>query len=277
MPLHYDLHAHSTASDGTLTPTALVERAVANGIDVLALTDHDTLAGLSEATQAAANQHLELLPGVEISVTWQNTTIHIVALQFDPTNPALQAGLEQLLLFRHWRAEEIGRRLAHAGVSGAYAGAYALSNGHLISRTHFARHLVAEGRARNMRDCFRRYLTKGKPGHVPGQWASLDTALGWIQAAGGHAVIAHPARYDMTRSKLRKLVADFAELGGAALEVVSGSHSHDDVFAMAKIAMDFDLYASCGSDFHDPANTWTDLGRLAALPPGCKPVWDLFH
>jgi len=277
MPLHYDLHAHSTASDGTLTPTELVARAAANGVDVLALTDHDTLAGLNEAAQAATMHDLSLLAGVEISVTWQGATIHIVALQFDPANAALQAGLGQLAIFRQWRAEEIGRRLERAGVPDAYAGARALSNGHLISRTHFARHLVAAGRARDMRDCFRRYLTKGKPGHVPGEWASLAEVLAWIQAAAGQAVIAHPARYDLTRSKLRKLVGEFAELGGAAIEVVSGSHSVDDAFAMAKIAQDFDLHASSGSDFHDPANSWTDLGRLAALPPGCKPVWDLFH
>ena len=276
MPLRYDLHAHSTASDGTLSPTALVERAHTNGVDVLALTDHDTLAGLAEAQTAANRLGLGFLTGVEISVTWEGATIHIVALDVDPANPVLQAGLKQLGDFRDWRALEMGQRLAKAGVAGAYEGARALSNGTLISRTHFARYLISQGRARDMRDCFRRYLTKGKPGHVPGQWATLDEVLGWIHAADGRAVIAHPARYDLTRAKLRRLVGDFAALGGAAMEVVSGSHAPADVQLMAGIARDFDLHASVGSDFHDPAQSWADLGRCSMLPPDCKPVWTLF-
>ncbi|MEN8213753.1 MAG: PHP domain-containing protein [Pseudomonadota bacterium] len=269
----YDLHTHSTASDGTLTPAQLVHRAFAAGVRVLALTDHDSTGGIAEAQQAAAKCGLQLVPGAEISVTWQGATIHIVALGIDPQAATLQQGLARLVEFRQWRAREIGRKLDKAGIGGAYAAAYALSNGALISRTHFARYLLEQGRAKDMRDVFRHYLVRGKPGHVRGEWAALDEAVGWIRGAGGDAVIAHPARYRLTRTKLRRLIGEFREAGGKALEVVSGSHSKDECFTMAAHARDFELLSSAGSDFHDPDNPWTELGRLQPLPHGCVPVW----
>lgn len=273
MTCGYDLHAHSTASDGTLTPAELMARAAAGGVQVMALTDHDTLAGLDEAADAAAGHGIGFVPGVEISVTWNKQTVHIVGLGVDRTNAALRDGLAGLAEYRDWRAREIGRRLAKAGIEDAFEGAKAFSNGRLIGRTHFARFLVQAGHADNVGQVFKRFLVSGKPGHVSGQWASLADALGWINGAGGQAVIAHPARYRMTRSKLRRLIAEFAELGGAAIEVVSGSHSKDEYFTMARHAADFDLAASAGSDFHGPENPWIELGRLPDLPPGCRPVW----
>ncbi len=269
----YDLHSHSTASDGTLAPAELVRRAASAGVSALALTDHDTVEGIPEAREAARRHGVELVAGVELSVTWSGQTVHIVGLNLDPGNDALLAGMASLREFRDWRAGEIGRRLAKKGIEGALAGATAFSNGRLISRTHFARFLVSKGICGDEREVFRHYLVKGKPGHVPGKWATLEEALQWIQAAGGEAVIAHPARYKMTRSKLRRLIGEFKELGGAALEVVSGSHSRDDNFVMARHAMDFGLGASAGSDFHTPANPWINLGRLPPLPEGCVPIW----
>jgi predicted metal-dependent phosphoesterase TrpH len=269
----FDLHAHSTASDGTLSPSELMTRAHAAGVEVMALTDHDTLEGLQEAADTAAGLGLGFVPGVEISVTWEGVTVHIVGLGVDPADRTLQRGLASLREFRDWRAEEIGRRLAKHGVDGAFEGARERSNGRLISRTHFARFLVAEGHAKNVRDVFRHFLVSGKPGFVSGQWAGLGDALGWIRAAGGEAVIAHPARYRVTRSKLRRLIAEFAEHGGRALEVVSGSHSRDDYFTMAHHARDFGLAASAGSDYHGPEHPWIELGRLPELPPGCRAIW----
>lgn len=273
MPLKYDLHSHSTASDGTLRPAELVVRAADAGVDVLALTDHDTTEGVQEAALAAGARGIGLVPGLEISVTWSGQTVHIVGLNVDPGHPRLQQGLAQLRQFRDWRAEEIGRRLAKKRIEGAFEGARAFSNGRLISRTHFARYLVQIGAAKDERDVFKHYLVKGKPGHVPGKWAGLEEAVGWILAAGGQAVVAHPARYKMTRSKLRRLFGDFRECGGVALEVVSGSHSRDDYFMMARHAREFGFLASAGSDFHNPDNPWIQLGRLAALPEDCVPVW----
>jgi hypothetical protein len=273
MSEQYDLHAHSTASDGTLTPRQLMRRAHAAGVDVMALTDHDTLEGLAEAAAEAGELGLGFVPGVEVSVTWQGVTVPVVGLGVDRDNDVLQRGLAGLREFRDWRAEEIGRRLAAEGIEGAFEGARERSNGRLISRTHFARFLVDEGHASDVRAVFRRYLVNGKPGFVSGQWAELEDAVRWIHAAGGHAVIAPPARYRVSRSKLRRLFGEFRECGGEALEVVSGSHSRDDYFTMAKHARDFGLLASAGSDYHGPEHPWIELGRLPVLPEGCRAIW----
>jgi len=273
MNVCYDLHTHSTASDGTLSPSELVARAVVAGVDVLALTDHDTTEGIQEASVAARGSGICLVTGVEISVTWGGQVVHIVGLGFDPANKTLQAGLAELRHFREWRAEEIGRRLEKHGISGAYEGAKGYSNGHLISRTHFARFLVERGYAPDMRKVFKQFLTQGKPGHVAGEWADLDKAVSWVNDAGGEAVIAHPARYGMTRTKLRRLIGEFRESGGVALEVVSGSHSKDEAFTMAKHSGDFSLRASVGSDYHGPETPWVDLGKLSALPDNAVPIW----
>ncbi|WP_296703183.1 PHP domain-containing protein [Thiocapsa sp. UBA6158] len=268
-----DLHSHSTASDGTLAPAALMQRACASGVRVIALTDHDTTEGLAEARVAADALDLRLIPGVEISVTWGGRTVHMVGLNIDPENVALQTGLSRLLAYRGWRAEEIGRRLAKQGIEGAYDGAKAFSNGRLIGRTHFARFLVAQGHALDLRDVFNRFLVNGKPGHVSGEWATLEEATRWVTGAGGQAVIAHPARYKLTRTRLLKLLGEFRESGGVGLEVVSGSHSRDEVFNFACLARDQRMLASAGSDYHGPENPWIDLGRLPALPPACTAIW----
>lgn len=269
-----DLHSHSTASDGTLTPSQLVAKAAACGVSVLALTDHDTTAGLEEARTAARACALVLIPGIEISVTWNHHTVHIVGLNIDPANSALQQGLARLIEFRTWRAVEIGARLEKkAGIVGAYAGAQSYAKGSMVGRTHFARFLLNNGHVKSMQDAFDRYLKRSRPGYVPGQWAGLEEAVGWINQSGGQAVVAHPARYSITATKLRELLGAFKECGGAGLEVVSGSHSRDDYFVMANLARRFGLAASAGSDYHGPENPWLELGMLPALPEGCVPVW----
>jgi predicted metal-dependent phosphoesterase TrpH len=273
MSKHYDLHAHSTASDGTLSPTLLMQRAHAAGVEVMALTDHDTLEGLHEAHTAARALGLGFVPGVEISVTWERVTVHIVGLGVDPESEVLSRGLAGLREFRDWRAEEIGRRLARHGIEGAFEGALAYSNGRLVSRTHFARFLVEKCHAPDLRAVFRRFLVNGKPGFVAGQWAELEDAVRWIREAGGQAVIAHPARYKVNRGKLRRLIGEFVEVGGEAIEVVSGSHSREDYFTIAAHAQDFGLLASAGSDYHGPEHPWIELGRLPELPRECKAIW----
>jgi len=251
----------------------LVRRAQAAGIGVLALTDHDTTEGLAQAQATAITLGIQLVAGVEISVTWQGCTIHILGLHIDPQNRPLQEGLGGLCRFRDWRAEEIGRRLGRHGIQGAFEGARALSNGRLIGRTHFARYLVQAGYYPDVRQVFKRCLVNGKPGHVPGNWAILEQAVAWIRGAGGAAVMAHPARYKLTRSKRLRLFGEFIECGGTALEVVSGSHSRDDNFVMAQYAKDLGLLASAGSDYHGPESPWVGLGRMPRLPDGCTPVW----
>lgn len=273
MSLLYDLHSHSTASDGTLTPAELVERAAVNGVDALALTDHDTLDGLEEALQTARRHRIRVIPGVEISVTWRKRTIHMLGLGIDRNSQQLQENLQALQQFRDWRAEEIGRKLEKRGIADALRGAQQYTRGRIISRTHFARFLVDTGRAASTGEVFKRYLVPGKPGHVSGCWAALGDAVNWVDQAGGVAVIAHPARYRLTRTKLRELLTDFKAAGGRAMEVVSGSHSLDETRHMAALCREHDLLASQGSDYHGPEKPWVELGRLRALPDGCNPLW----
>jgi len=273
MNKHYDLHSHSLASDGTLSPSALVQLAASAGVEVLALTDHDETGGIAEAREAADKVGISLVAGVEISVSWQKQTIHVVGLNIDPESSPLQAGLARIREYRNWRAEEMGRRLAKHGIHGGWEAASQLAKGRIISRTHFAHFLVAQGHAKTVRDVFKSFLKPNKPGYVPGDWASLEETLAWIHGAGGQAVIAHPARYTMTATRRRKLIGEFAALGGEGLEVVSGSHSRGDNFSMAQLARHFGLKASAGSDFHGPENPWVMLGKLEPLPDGCIPIW----
>ena len=274
MASHVDLHTHTLRSDGTLTPTDLVTRAHAHGVKILALTDHDVTDGLTEASATATALGMQLVPGVEISVTWEGQTLHIVGLAIDPAHDALQQGLARLREFRNWRAREMDRRLAKKRITGAFDYASNLARGSILSRTHFARFLVDRGYVRTMGDAFKHYLTRGRPGHVPGQWATLAQAVGWICDSGGIAVIAHPARYKLTSGKRRHLLDEFKACGGRAIEVISGSHSATDNDHYAELAVREELLASVGSDYHGPEKPWVELGRLPALPAGCTPVWE---
>jgi predicted metal-dependent phosphoesterase TrpH len=271
--LHFDLHSHSRVSDGTLSPDELVRRARAQGVDVLALTDHDVTDGLAEAADTAAEVGLQLIPGVEISVTWSGVTFHIVGLNIDPQHAGLQSGLARLRAFRSERGEEIARRLEKHGIEGALVGAQAFASGPILSRTHFARFLVEAGHAKDMRKVFKKFLTHNRPGYVSGDWATLEEAVGWIRDAGGQAVIAHPARYRISATRLRQFIEHFKDCGGEGIEVVSGSHSAGDVAGMAQYAKRYELLASCGSDYHGPEQSWQELGRPMPLPAGCVPVW----
>ena len=269
----YDLHAHSIASDGSLTPTELVARAKSKGVDVLALTDHDVTDGIAEAHAAAQEQDVRLIAGVEVSVTWNGATVHILGLGIDPACDELQQGLKKLREFREWRAAEIGRRLEASGIAGALEGAKKYATGALISRTHFAHFLVEYGYAKDLRKVFKRYLVHNKPGYVPGEWATLEDAIHWINAAGGQAVIAHPGRYRLSATRMRQLFSEFKDFGGVGLEVVSSAHSQSECMTMARYAKQFDLLASRGSDYHGPKHAWVELGNIPPLPEECLPIW----
>jgi predicted metal-dependent phosphoesterase TrpH len=272
-----DLHSHSTCSDGLLSPAELVERAVLRGVDMLALTDHDELAGLASARAAAAQWGLRLIDGVEISVQWEETTLHIVGLNVDPDHAPLMDGLAAIRSGREDRAHRMADSLAAAGIAGSLEGArrYA-KNPELLSRSHFARYLVEAGHARDTNAVFRNYLTPGKPGYVPHQWAALTDALGWITGSGGLAVLAHPGRYPLNQQQSERLLGEFVELGGAAVEVVTGSHTPDEFVIWARYAKRFGLRASAGSDFHGPGEGYRDIGNVPVLPAGCDPVWSGF-
>lgn len=275
--LNSDLHCHSTESDGTLSPAEVARRAASNGVSLWTLTDHDTLKGLPEAREAAAASGLRFVHGVEISVTWNFQTLHIVGLNIDPANLVLLAGLAKIRASRQERAQKIADQLTEAGISGSLDGAYAFAqNADLIGRTHFARFLVARGFARNESDVFRRYLSPGRTGDVPHQWAQLAEAVAWIRASGGVAVLAHPGRLKLARAQLVRLIGDFKACGGAAIEVVTASHSQDQAADFALLCCSHGLLASRGSDFHNPDDARYDLGKLPQLPSSVTPVWSLF-
>jgi predicted metal-dependent phosphoesterase TrpH len=271
--LRYDLHCHSTYSDGLLKPAEVARRAGVRGVNVLALTDHDETGGLAEARTAAHEAGLRLIDGAELSVSWRDITLHVVALRVDPDCAALRDGLETIRSGRTRRAQRMGEELAGAGIPGAFAGAMKfVTSARLVSRTHFARFLVEAGHARDTRDCFRRYLVRGKPGYVAHEWATLSQAIGWIHAAGGQAVLAHPGRYEV-QGKMRELLSEFRDTGGDAIEVVSGSHTPAQYTEFARYARVFGMLASSGSDFHGPGESWADLGDMPPLPAGVTPVW----
>lgn len=273
MKLRCDLHSHSTTSDGTLSPTELVLRAHEKEVEVFALTDHDATEGLHEAATVADKLGLKFVPGIELSVTWSHQTIHIVGLGINPDDEILNNGLKALREFRARRGEEIAQKLEQKGLENPLEGAKKYANGEILSRTHFARYLVEQGKAKDIRQVFKRYLVQGKPGYVAGKWASLEEALSWIHGAGGVAVIAHPARYKISATRLRQLIVEFKELGGIGFEAISGSHSPDEESRMALLANQFELYISKGSDFHSPDNVFRELGYLPDIPEGSRPIW----
>ena len=274
--LNADLHCHSVVSDGTLTPEDLAARAKANGVELWALTDHDEIGGQHRAAAAARAQGMAYLTGTEISVTFADITVHIVGLGFDPDHAALVQGLKRTRGGREERAREMADGLAQVGIKGAFEGALRyVGNPDLISRSHFARHLVDSGVCRDISEVFRKYLTEGKPGYVPHRWAGLGDAVRWITGAGGVAVIAHPARYKFTPTEEYALFTEFKTHGGQAVEVVTGAHSTAEYAKYAGFCAEFGLAASRGSDFHSPDESHTDLGKLPDLPGSVTPVWTL--
>jgi len=272
--LNADLHCHSTISDGTLEPEDVVARAHAKGVELLSLTDHDELSGQARAQAAADSLGLAYVPGVEISVTWAGETIHVVGLGIDPLDADLVAGVARTRDGREERAKEMAEQLQAVGIEGSYEGALRyVGNPELISRTHFARHLVETGVCSDVADVFQRFLSEGKPGFVPHRWAKLGQALGWILGAGGTPVLAHPGRYRLNDTALWALIEEFREAGGTGIEVVCGSHTRDQYGRFAGIAREFGLRASRGSDFHGPGESHVELGQLPPLPDSVVPVW----
>jgi len=273
--MNADLHCHSTVSDGQLAPADVARRAQANGVTLWALTDHDELGGQAEARQTAEELGMRYLSGVEISVTWASRTVHIVGLNVDPTCQALIEGLARTRDGRAARAEAIGELLATLGVPDAYEGALKyVSNPDMISRTHFARFMVESGYAASTQDVFTRYLGDGKPAYIAHRWSKLADAVRWIQMAGGEAVIAHPGRYEYTQLEFDALFGEFIDLGGKAIEVVTGSHTPDQYREYADVARRFGFEASRGSDFHAAGEGRVELGSLPPLPSDLTPVWE---
>ena len=267
-----DFHTHSHFSDGLLAPAPLVERARARGVGTLALTDHDTTAGLAEARAACKASGIHFVAGVELSANWRGQTIHLVGLQFDEQHAGLQAHLARVLARRQARLGEIGERLEkRARLPGRELAEIAARTA-APTRLHLARLLVERGFARDHQEAFDRWLNRNTPGHVPAEWPTLDEAMTALRDSGAVAVLAHPHRYRASAGQLRELTAAFANLGGAALEASMAGMSPNDADRIASLCRRFKLLASMGSDFHDPAVPWNPLGRWLKLAAGLEPV-----
>ena len=270
-----NLHCHSNVSDGLLPPAEVSRRAADNGVELLALTDHDDVAGLVEARAVAEARGLRFLDGSEISVSWRDdASFHVVGLGIDPANGALLAGLKSIRDGRDGRAHRIAEELDKIGIHGAYEGAarYA-EKASIISRAHFARFLVEGKMSPDVKSVFDHYLAKGKPGYVPHEWASLEEALRWIGNASGVAVLAHPLRYRVSRDELRAFLGEFKDRGGQGIEVACGAHSAEEVKECARLARHFGLKGSVASDFHGPGESYAELGKAPPLPDDLVPIW----
>lgn len=286
-----DFHTHSSMSDGSLNPEELVSRAKSHGVEFLALTDHDTIDGLARASKAAKENDIQLITGIELSSEWAGVGIHVVGLGFDVNSPLLLEGIKQQKQARIERAQTIAERLAKKGFLNTYEGARSIAikqNGFedqkqmeegssntdnlIIARPHFAKYLVQAGYVKSESAAFKSYLGAGKIGDVKSCWPDLETVISWIQESGGVSVLAHPLHYKLTNTKLRRLITDFKEDGGQAVEVISGRQTSQQTDYVAKLAEEFDLFASAGSDFHSPDFPWQTLGRCGVLPSQCRPV-----
>ena len=273
MSLVFDLHSHTTYSDGTLQPEELISRAKMNDVDVLALTDHDSTAGLERAQAEALKQNVYLIHGVEISTTWNGQTVHVVGLNVDFNNAELQQGLSYIREQRTLRARKMAEKLAKAGIPDALAKVTEMAGTEAATRTHFARFLVENGHVKDMKTAFKKWLGHKGRAFVGGHWVGLDQGIEWIKNAGGSSVVAHPMRYRYTRSKLERMLDEFIEMGGNAVEVATSSHNEQEKTLIAGIANKKKLLASAGSDFHTPGNPRIDLGKYLKMPESCTPVW----
>ena len=272
-----DLHCHSQASDGELTPSALVQHAADHGITHMALTDHDTIAGLPEARAQAQALGIHLINGVELSVSWENKTLHIVGLNFAADHPAMTQLLQELQNIRQQRAEAIAKKLERLGVKEPLSRALALASKGQITRPHFARLLIEDGLVTDMKQAFKRYLGAGKPAAVKTQWIDLPRAVDTIQQAGGLAVLAHPLRYNLTASWRERMYQAFVDAGGDGVEVSAGpSQQAHDMELSTRAALRHKLLASMGSDFHAHEQRWIPYARLHPLSTQLTPIWTRF-
>ncbi len=273
----YDLHAHSNASDGILDPGDLIARAKAHCVDVLALTDHDTTAGILAASRAAQAAGLTLIAGIEFSTQWQKRGVHVLGLNIDPLEEHLAEVVREQRRRRLERAHQIAERLGKLGFADSLEGARRIAGSELIGRPHFARYMVEAGYVKTVAAAFKKYLGSGKSGDVAPNWLGMTEIIHAIRRAGGVATLAHPRKYNLSRSKICALADHFKEEGGQGIEVISGAQAREETQDMVRIAERFDLCASVGSDFHEPDRPWQELGACGRLPPGCTPVWQLWQ
>jgi predicted metal-dependent phosphoesterase TrpH len=271
--MHIDLHTHTNASDGALSPSELLERAVAQGVTSLSITDHDSVDAYASLSGENAEK-INLIPGIELSTSWCGRNIHVLGLNIDPYNHDLANGILAQKAARQHRAEKIASRLRKVGIPDLLGKVLQVAGDSTIGRPHFAEILVAEGAVTNLSQAYKKYLGNGKPGDVRQYWASMSEVVDWIRSAGGTAVLAHPGHYKLTNTKMRALGKDFVASGGQSIEVCNGVQSETLTRKLAQLCDDLKLSASCGSDFHNSNNAWSEVGRFSPLPASCNPIWE---
>lgn len=274
--MKFDLHCHSTASDGKLSPDAVLALAVANNVGLFALTDHDTIAGF----QAVVDKKfpLQLVPGIELSTVWAGVAVHVLGLDFDPWAASIHEAVEFQRNARELRSRVIDERLAKKGMPDSLQGAlrYCPDIGQ-VGRPHFAEYLLEQGYVRNINEAFDKWLGSGKIGDVKSGWPEMPEVIRWIRSAGGIAVLAHPFHYKLTFAKLKRLIAVFQEAGGEAVEVSGQQVAPGQKQLLLKYVQTLGLAGSGGADFHDPGWAWSEIGRIEPIPAGIVPVWNLFN
>ena len=270
----FDLHSHTTFSDGGLSPADLIQRAVEYKVDTLAITDHDTVSAHHVLPDEIDG--ITIIPGIEYSTRWLSQGIHILGLNIDVKSQATSAGVAFQSGARAQRAQRIGEALEKKGIPNAFAQAQQLAGDGVVCRPHFARYLVDSGVVESTQEAFKKYLGDGKAGNVKQHWAEMSQIIEWIREAGGIAVLAHPLKYKLSGMKLKRLLDDFIGAGGEGLEVISGKQLAHYTTGLANICQQKGLLASCGSDFHAPGLSWAELGSFATLPSKLEPVWSRF-
>ena len=277
--IKYDLHSHTKYSDGSLSAQALIELAIERGITHLAITDHDTVQAhlqLTENNNIYATEKIKIIKGIELSSQWNNMGVHVVGLNIDIHSTAITAAVKHQTQLRIERVKTIAKKLLQRGFPDITQGAMILAGDGQVGRPHIAQHMVDEGLVSSVGQAFNKYLGAGKVGDISSVWPDLECVVEWINAAGGVAVLAHPSRYKMTRTKRRRLMADFSDAGGQAIEVCAGNQVPGVAEEMAAVCDEFGFHASVGSDFHNPDYKWVKLGQYPSLPKACRPVWELF-
>ena len=277
--IKYDLHSHTKYSDGSLSAQALIELAIEWGITHLAITDHDTVQAhlqLTENNNIYATEKIKIIKGIELSSQWNNMGVHVVGLNIDIHSTAITAAVKHQTQLRIERVKTIAKKLLQRGFPDITPGAMILAGDGQVGRPHIAQHMVDEGLVSSVGQAFNKYLGAGKVGDISSVWPDLECVVEWINASGGVAVLAHPSRYKMTRTKRRRLMADFSDAGGQAIEVCAGNQMPGVAEEMAAVCDEFGFHASVGSDFHNPDYKWVKLGQYPSLPKACRPVWELF-
>jgi 3',5'-nucleoside bisphosphate phosphatase len=270
--MNIDLHTHTSMSDGSLSPLELIERAEQASIDMLSITDHDNITAYDDIKKIKSTK-LTLIPGIECSSEWKKIGIHIVGLNIQLDCDAMRTAVNTQSRARLLRAQGIAEQLDKLGVENSWEGVQEIAAGSMIGRPHFAQLLIKQGVVKDFKQAFKKYLGAGKAGDIKRHWAPYPQIIEWIRDANGIAVLAHPNKYNLTRTKLVKLLNDFNAAGGESMEVISGSQTDDVTRFLSKLCQQKNMLASCGSDFHHPGQAWCELGKLPPLPRDCRAIW----